>query len=203
MPRAHTATRAGHRARSAIARRAVSDAIWRRDPQLLQSAVPSPDRLFATGQDARSSMPFDGGIAELGDSSRIWLRDRVGYRAIQQVPGIGPVIAGTFVALAGSPARPAITRHKRRSSRPPPLAWRCAVHPPLRLPTTRCPPGRRADHPGRGDPCSAHTWRRQEKPGTSPPGCLTATAKSAHPHRTHLPKTRSTRKLLQIRDDNG
>ena len=44
---------------------------------------------------------FDAEIAELTDSIAHMFRDHAGYRAIQQVPGIGPIIAAIFVAEIG------------------------------------------------------------------------------------------------------
>ena len=44
---------------------------------------------------------FDDEIDELTDSIAHLFRDHVGYRAIQQVPGIGPIIAAIFVAEIG------------------------------------------------------------------------------------------------------
>lgn len=44
---------------------------------------------------------FDSEIAELTDSIAHLFRDHAGYRAIQQLPGIGPIIAAIFVAEIG------------------------------------------------------------------------------------------------------
>jgi transposase len=44
---------------------------------------------------------FDAEIADLTDSIAHEFRDHAGYRAIQQVPRIGPIIAAIFVAEIG------------------------------------------------------------------------------------------------------
>jgi len=53
----------------------------------------------------------DGEIAMLAERISEWLDDDVGYRAIQTIPGVGPVLAAVFVAEIGDISRFPSPRH--------------------------------------------------------------------------------------------
>jgi transposase len=70
------------------------------------SPVAADDRFHcAHGQRLESLVvlvdAFDSEIADLTESIAHVFRDDVGYWAIQEVPGIGPIIAANFVAEIG------------------------------------------------------------------------------------------------------
>ena len=64
---------------------------------------------------------IDGEVAELTDSIAHLFRDHTGYQAIQQVPGIGPIIVAIFVAEIGDVHRFHSAAH---------LASWCGMDPP-------------------------------------------------------------------------
>ena len=63
---------------------------------------------------------FTGEIDELSDSIAELFRDHAGYHAIQQLPGVGPILAAIFVAEIGDVHRFASAAH---------LASWCGVTP--------------------------------------------------------------------------
>ena len=47
-------------------------------------------------------------VAMLEREIHVWLRDDVGYHAIQAIHGVGPTMAAIFVAPANRPPHPAV-----------------------------------------------------------------------------------------------
>jgi hypothetical protein len=71
---------------------------------------------------------IDREIAMLGDEAAPFFADDLGYRAIQAIPGVGPVLAAIFVAEIGDVSRFKSARHL--------CSW-AGLTPTTTSPTTR------------------------------------------------------------------